>query len=147
MLHEELTSEIIAAFYFVYNRLGYGFLEKVYENALILELRKRGLIAKQQAPIQVYYDGQVVGEYFADLMIQDKVILELKVVEEIVTAHEAQLVNYLKATSLEVGLVLNFGPKPEFKRKIFTNARKANLKDQQRTLDGRNLRENSIKNP
>ena len=130
MLHEEITSEIIAAFYVVYNRLGYGFLEKVYENALIFELRKRGFIVKQQVPIQVYYEGQIVGEYFADLLVQDKVILELKVVEQIIKAHEAQIVNYLKATNLEVGLVLNFGPKPEFKRKIFTNARKANLKQQ-----------------
>lgn len=79
-------------------------------------------------PIQVYYGGQVVGEYFADLLVQDKIILELKVAEEISTAHEAQLINYLKATNLEVGLVLNFGPKPEFKRKIFTNARKINPK-------------------
>lgn len=128
MLYEEITSEIIAAFYVVYNKLGYGFLEKVYENALIFELQKRGFTVKQQVPIQVYYEGQVVGEYFADLLVQDKVILELKVVDEIVAAHEAQLVNYLKATNLEVGLVLNFGPKPEFKRKIFTNARKASLK-------------------
>ena len=85
-------------------------------------------MVKQQVPIQVYYEGQIVGEYFADLLVQDKVILELKVVDEVIAAHEAQLVNYLKATNLEVGLVLNFGPKPEFKRKIFTNARKASLK-------------------
>jgi len=128
MLYEEITSEIIAAFYVVYNKLGYGFLEKVYENALIFELQKRGFTVKQQVPIQVYYEGQVVGEYFADLLVQDKVILELKVADEIIATHEAQLINYLKATNLEVGLVLNFGPKPEFKRKIFTNARKASLK-------------------
>lgn len=128
MLHEEITSEIIAAFYVVYNKLGYGFLEKVYENALIFELQKRGFAVKQQVPIQVYYEGQVVGEYFADLLVQDTVILELKVVDEIIDAHEAQLINYLKATKLEVGLVLSFGSKPEFKRKIFTNVRKASLK-------------------
>jgi GxxExxY protein len=128
MLHEQLTSQIIAAFYAVYNTLGYGFLEKVYENALIYELRKRGLSVKQQVPIQVYDEGQAVGEYFADLLVNDLIILELKVADEIVKAHEAQLVNYLKATNLEVGLVLNFGPKPEFKRKIFSNTRKPSLK-------------------
>ena len=120
MLHEEITSKIIEAFYAVYNNLGYGFLEKVYENALILELEKRGLKAKQQVPVQVYYESKVVGEYFADLLVDGKVILELKAVEKLITAHEAQLINYLKATNIQIGLLLNFGPKPEFKRKIFT---------------------------
>jgi len=128
MLHEEITSIIIAAYYDVYNTLGYGFLEKVYENALILELQKRGLSVKQQMPIKVYYEGQVVGEYFADLLVNDLVILELKAAEQIIKAHEAQLTNYLKATDLEVGLILNFGPKAEFKRKIFSNNRKPSLK-------------------
>jgi GxxExxY protein len=128
MLHEEITTIIIAAYYAVYNNLGYGFLEKVYENALIFELQKRGLTVKQQVPIKVYYETRVVGEYFADLLINDLVILELKAVEQIIKAHEAQLVNYLKATNLEVGLILNFGPKAEFKRKIFSNSRKSNLK-------------------
>jgi GxxExxY protein len=128
MLHEEITSTIIAAYYVVYNTLGYGFLEKVYENALIFELQKRGLTVNQQMPIQVYYEGQVVGEYFADLLVNDLVIVELKAVEEIIKGHEYQLVNYLKATNLEVGLLLNFGPKAEFKRKIFSNNRKPSLK-------------------
>ena len=128
MLHEENTSAIIAAYYDVYNTLGYGFLEKVYENTLILELQKRGLSVKQQMPIKVYYEGQVVGEYFADLLVNDLVILELKAAEQIIKAHEAQLTNYLKATDLEVGLILNFGPKAEFKRKIFSNNRKPSLK-------------------
>ena len=128
MLHEEITSAIIAAYYDVYNTLGYGFLEKVYENALILELQKRGLTAEQQLPIKVYYEGQVVGEYFADLLVNSLVILELKAAEQIIKAHEAQLTNYLKATDLEVGLILNFGPKAEFKRKIFSNDRKPSLK-------------------
>jgi len=128
MLHEELTSQIIAAYYAVYNTLGPGFLEKVYENALILELRKQGLSVQQQVPICVYYEGQPVGEYFADLLVNDLVILELKTAEEIIKAHEYQLVNYLKATRLEVGLILNFGPKAEFKRKIFSNDRKPALK-------------------
>ena len=128
MLHEDLTSQIIASFYGVYNALGYGFLEKVYENALMIELRKRGLTAQQQIPIQVYYDGQPVGEYFADILVNEMVILELKAASEIALAHEAQLVNYLKATNIEVGFVLNFGPKAEFKRKISSNMRKQNLK-------------------
>lgn len=128
MLHDHTMSEIIAVFYTVYNRLGFGFLEKVYENALVIELKKRGFTVKQQVPIPVCYEGQMVGEYFADLLIQDTIILELKAAEEIIKSHEAQLVNYLKATHLEVGLLLNFGPKPDFKRRIFTNARKANLK-------------------
>jgi len=128
MLYEEITSDIIAAFYDVYNKLGYGFLEKVYENAMIIELQKRGLSAKQQLPIKVYYGKQIVGEYFADLLVNNLVILELKAAEQIVKAHEAQLTNYLKATDLEVGLILNFGPKAEFKRKIFSNNRKPGLK-------------------
>ena len=128
MLHEELTSLVIAAYYAVYNTLGPGFLEKVYENALILELRKRGLSVRQQVPICVYYEGQIVGEYFADLLVSDLIILELKATEQIIKAYEYQLVNYLKATNLEVGLILNFGPKAEFKRKIFSNTRKPSLK-------------------
>jgi len=128
MLHEDLTSQIIASFYGVYNALGYGFLEKVYENALLIELRKRGLTAQQQIPIQVYYDGQPVGEYFADILVNGMIILELKAASEIILAHEAQLVNYLKATNIEVGFVLNFGPRAEFKRKISSNMRKQNLK-------------------
>jgi len=120
MLHQEITSEIIASFYAVYNNLGYGFLEKVYENALVFELEKRGLKVQQQLPIKVHYEGKVVGEYFADLVVNEKVIVELKVAEEIGKAHEAQLVNYLKVTNIEVGLLLNFGKEAEFKRKIFT---------------------------
>jgi GxxExxY protein len=123
MLHEEITSDIINAFYHVYNTLVYGFLEKVYENALAKELAKRGHAIKQQVPIQVLYEGETVGEYFADILVDDKVILELKVAEEIAEAHEAQLINYLKATNTQVGLLLNFGPKAEFKRKIFTKGK------------------------
>ena len=124
MLHEEITSDIINAFYHVYNTLGYGFLEKVYENALAKELAKRGHSVKQQVPVQVFYEGEAVGEYFADILVDDKVILELKAAEEIAKAHEAQLVNYLKAIDIQVGLLLNFGPKAEFKRKIYTKRRK-----------------------
>ncbi len=124
LLYADLTEQILQAFYTVYNTLGYGFLEKVYENALALELRCLGLNVKQQAPIRVYYRGQVVGEYFADLVVEGKVILELKAVESIAPAHEAQLVNYLRATGIPVGLLLNFGPKPQFRRRVFTGLRR-----------------------
>jgi GxxExxY protein len=121
--HEALTKQIIGAFYTVYNALGYGFLERVYENALTIELRKRGLRVTTQAPINVYYEGEVVGDYVADMIVQDKVIVELKAVRQLQTTHEAQLLNYLNATLYEVGLLFNFGPKPTFKRKIFDNER------------------------
>ncbi|MBL7164685.1 MAG: GxxExxY protein [Anaerolineales bacterium] len=120
ILHQELTSTIINAFYKVYNQLGYGFLEKVYENALVFELKKRGLRVQQQVPIKVRYEGNIVGEYFADILVEGKVIIELKAAENISEGHKAQLINYLKATEIEVGLILNFGPKPTFKRKVFT---------------------------
>lgn len=121
--HSELTREIINAFYQVYKTLGYGFLEKVYENALAYELRKRNYDVIVQMPLAVYYDGVVIGEYFADLVVNDVVILELKAVENITGQHEAQLLNYLKATKIDVGLILNFGPKPQVARKIFEIAR------------------------
>ena len=119
--HSELTEKIIKAFFIVYNKLGYGFLEKVYENAMVIELRKMGLFVKQQQRILVFYDTVVVGDYSADLMINEKVIVELKVSKTLSKENEYQLVNYLKATAIEVGLLLNFGKKPEFRRKIFTN--------------------------
>ena len=129
--HTDLTERIIAAFYAVYNSLGYGFLEKVYENALAIELRKMGFEVEQQHPIKVYYDEQIVGEYYADLIIAGRVIVELKATRQLLKEHEAQLLNYLKATPYEVGLLLNFGPKPEIKRRAFDNERKPNLKRQQ----------------
>ena len=119
--HSELTEQVIKAFYNVYNTPGYGFLEKVYENALLIELRKMGLMTLAQKPINVYYDGQEVGVYFADLLVEGKVILELKTCESIAGEHEAQLINYLRATDIEIGLVLNFGKKPQFKKKAFSN--------------------------
>ena len=124
LLHSDLTEVILKAFYHVYNKLGYGFLEKVYENALALTLRKRGLAVEQQKPVTVEFEGEPVGEYFADLLVANCVILELKAADAINAAHEAQLLNYLKATNIEVGFVLNFGPKAEFRRKVFTNDRK-----------------------
>ncbi len=126
--HKDTTEKIIGAFFTVYNTLGYGFLEKVYENALVIELRKLGLQVAQQASIQVYYDGQIVGEYCADLLVEAAVIVELKAVHELTGAFEAQLLNYLKATCYEVGLLLNFGPRPRFIRKAFDNERKGSLK-------------------
>ena len=122
--HENLTGQIIKGFYRVYNELGYGFLEKVYENALALELDSMGLRVRWQRPIKVYYLGRQVGYYYADLIIEGVVIIELKCGEALCMAHEAQLLNYLKATEIEVGMLLNFGPKPEFRRKIFTNDKK-----------------------
>jgi len=125
--HADLTKKIIGAFFKVYNILGYGFSEKVYENALVLELRKLGLQIEQQKPIVVYYGGQVVGEYFADIVVNGIVLVELKAVRKLLEAHEAQLLNYLKATTIEVGLLLNFGPKAEFQRKVYDNDRKGSL--------------------
>jgi len=125
--HKATTDLILKAFYKVYNTLGYGFLEKVYEKAMVLELRKMGLKAVSQAPIQVFYEGEVVGEYAADLLVEDTVIVELKAVRALAAEHEAQLLNYLKATIYEVGLLLNFGPKPQVKRKVYDNERKGSL--------------------
>lgn len=121
MIHKDITEKVIKAFYNVYNSLGYGFLEKVYENAMLIELKKMGLDVHRQMPIKVSYEEQVVGEYYADLMVNSQVIVELKAAENLCEEHEYQLINYLKATDLEVGLLLNFGKKPTFKRKIFTN--------------------------
>ena len=120
-LHSEITGKILKAFFNVYNKLGYGFLEKVYENAMLIELRNLGMKAENQCPIKVYYGNELVGEYFADIVVNDLVIIELKAARKLIEAHEAQLINYLKATEIEVGLLLNFGKEPEHKRKIFTN--------------------------
>ena len=125
LLHEEISEKILKSFYTVYNKLGYGFLEKVYENALLLELRKAGLNCTKQVPIEVYYEEVSVGNYFADILVEGKIILELKAGDgALIEEHELQLINYLKATDKEVGLLLFFGKKPVFKRKIFTNDNK-----------------------
>ncbi|OIQ96019.1 hypothetical protein GALL_220170 [mine drainage metagenome] len=121
LLHEETTDTILKCFYTVYNTLGYGFLEKVYENALLIEIQKNGLECKQQFSIPVLYDEKIVGNYFADLFVDNKILIELKAAENIAKEHELQLLNYLKATNIEVGLLINFGKKPEFKRRVFTN--------------------------
>ncbi|MEM7572402.1 MAG: GxxExxY protein [Bacteroidota bacterium] len=119
--HQAATERIIKAFYRVYNKLGYGFLEKVYERAMAIELGKLGLEASCQHPIVVQYDGQVIGEYFADILVENLIVLELKCAVRITDAHEAQLLNYLKGTRAELGFVLNFGKKAEFLRKIYHN--------------------------
>ena len=118
MKHSELTSKIIECAYKVHNTLGFGFLEIVYQNALLIELIKAGLKAEKEKAIKIFYEDQLVGDYIADIIVEGKVILELKAVKEIHAAHEAQLVNYLKATGIEVGLLINFGESVEIKRKI-----------------------------
>jgi GxxExxY protein len=129
LLQKELTDIIIKSFYDVYNELGFGFLEKVYQNSLYIELKSKGLKVEPQKQIKVYFKGYQVGEYYPDLIVNDTVILELKAAESIVEEFEFQLINYLRATDIEVGLLLNFGKKPEFKRKIFENSRKQLLKN------------------
>ena len=123
-LHSELSDKIISCFYKVYNNLGYGFLEKVYQKSLEIELKKNGLNIEVQHPIKVYYDKTIVGEYFADILVESKIIIEIKAVDTLVKENEQQLINYLKSTDIELGLLLNFGRNPEMKRRIFTNDKK-----------------------
>jgi len=116
--YEEITGQIIDAAYTVHNKLGYGFLEKVYHNSLVIELRKRDLLVEPEKPVEVNYDGQLVGEYFADIVVDNKVIVEVKATDKHNPVFEAQLLNYLKATGLEVGLVINFGTSVNVKRMV-----------------------------
>jgi GxxExxY protein len=118
MKDDDLTQKIIGCAYKVHNILGPGFLEKVYENALRIELEGLGLTVKQQKPIEVFYAGQVVGEYYADLWVDEHVVIELKAAQILVKQHEVQLVNYLTATGIDCGLLLNFGPSVQVKRKF-----------------------------
>lgn len=124
LLHKSLTEAVLKTYFDVYNELGYGFLEKVYQNSLYLELRSRGFEVEAQKQIKVHFKGAEVGEYYVDIVVNKVVILELKAAEYIVEEFESQLINYLKATEIEVGLLLNFGKKPEFRRKVFENSRK-----------------------
>lgn len=124
LLYKDITDKILKAFYNVYNELGYGFLEKVYENSLLIELSRMGLCCQKQKQIKVNYQGHQVGEYYADIIVNDSVIIELKASETLVNEHEYQLLNYLKATQIEVGLLLNFGKTPIFRRMLFTNDKK-----------------------
>ena len=119
-----LTEDIIKFFYRVYNTLGYGFLEKVYENSMMIEFQKEGLHAVQQSSIDVTYENEIVGQYFADIIVDEKIIVEIKARKCLLPEDTAQLLNYLKATDKEVGLLLNFGPKPEVRRKVFDNSKK-----------------------
>lgn len=125
--HSELTGKILGAFFQIHKELGYGFKEKVYENALVILLNEMGLKVEPQVDLHVYFHGQMVGEYTADLIVNDVVLLELKAADKIVEDHAAQLLNYLKATNIEVGLILNFGPTAEFRRKVYDNERKGSL--------------------
>jgi len=118
-LHSDLTDKILRAYYLVYNKLGYGFLESVYHNSMMIELKKLGLKCEKEKKIKVYYDGILVGNYAADIIVEDKVIIELKAISKLNSQHEVQLINYLKATGIKVGLLLNFGKKPEHSRKTW----------------------------
>jgi GxxExxY protein len=130
LLHRNITEAILKVYYEVYNELGSGFLEKVYQNAMYFELKERGYQVEAQKQIKVYFKKQLVGEFFSDLLVEDKVIVELKATEVLMNVHMAQIMNYLKATEIEVGLLLNFGEEPEFKRVTYTNDKKNNLKNQ-----------------
>ena len=124
LVPKELVDIILKHFYRIYNDLGYGFLERVYQNALYFALTDEGLKCETEKPIKVYFDGRVVGDYRADILVEDCVILELKATEDFNLAYENQLINYLKATDIEVGYVLNFGKKPKYSRKVYSNSRK-----------------------
>ena len=125
--HSELTGKILRAFFQVHKEMGFGFSEKVYESALEVLLKELGLVPERQKEILVYYHGKVVGEYKADMIVNGVVLVEIKSVEKLIDAHDAQLLNYLKATEIEVGLLLNFGRQAEFHRKIYDNPRKGSL--------------------
>ena len=126
--HSDLTGKILGAFFQLHKEMGYGFSEKVYQASFAILLEELGLVVEQQKPIKVYFHDRVVGEYIADMVINDAVLLELKAIERLADVHSAQLLNYLKSTEIEVGLLLNFGPQAEFRRKIYDNSRKGSLK-------------------
>jgi GxxExxY protein len=125
--HSELTGKILGAFFQLHKEIGYGFSEKVYETAFGILLVELGMIVERQKDICVYYHGKLVGEYIADMIVNGVVLLELKSVAKLTDVHDAQLLNYLKATEIEVGPLLNFGPQAEFRRKIYDNPRKGSL--------------------
>jgi len=130
--HQDLTKKIIGVFYDVYNELGHGFLESVYQAAMLIALREAGLKAERQVPISVHFRGRCIGDFGGDLVVENAILLELKAAKGLDSSHEAQLLNYLRATEIEVGLLLNFGTKPEFKRLAFDNERKKTAADQRR---------------
>lgn len=120
LLHEELTKEIIGAFFTVYNELGYGFVESVYKRALVVELQARGIKCEREVLFTVYYRGVDVGYYRADLLVEGKVIVEVKIADKLAPVHEVQVVNYLRAADVSVGLLLNYGPHPVFRRLVLS---------------------------
>src|SRR5262245_38402555 len=122
--HGEITEKIIGVFFDVYNELGFGFLEYVYHKSMLIALAEVGLTVETQVNLPVFFRGHLVGDFFADIFVERAVILELKSASDLVSANESQLLNYLKASPAEVGLLLNFGPKPKFKRLAFDNERK-----------------------
>ena len=124
MKHETLTQKLIGIFYTIYNELGHGFLENVYQKSFVVILREQELTYQAQMPMKIMYHGIDVGDYFADLVVESTVLVELKAVNALESAHEKQVLNYLKATNLEVGLLFNFGPRPQVRRLIFDNDRK-----------------------
>ena len=128
MEDEELTKKVIGCAFKVHNSLGSGFLEKVYENALRIELSRAGLRVEQQIPIQVYYQGEVIGDFVSDLLVEKRLVVELKAIEKLTKLHEAQLVNYLTATGLDIGLLINFGKSVQIKRKYKNFKPKVNQK-------------------
>ena len=118
-LHEDISKTIIGCFYKVYDELGNGFLESVYEKSLMIEMENSGLNAVNQKNLNVYYRSKLVGDFKADIIVEDKILVEIKAVNKLIAQHEAQLINYLKATGIKVGLLVNFGDKLEFRRRIF----------------------------
>ncbi|HZI57786.1 MAG TPA: GxxExxY protein [Verrucomicrobiae bacterium] len=122
--HSGLTDTVIGIFYGVYNELGFGFLESVYRNSLRIALLEKDLTVEQEVPVTVFFHGKNVGDFRADLVVNGTILLELKTAENIVAAHESQVLNYLRSTSLELGLVLNFGPRPQVRRLLLDNSRK-----------------------
>jgi GxxExxY protein len=124
-LYGDITAEIIKAYYNVYNSLGWGFLEKIYHNAMLIELDKMMINFTSNQAIDVYYEEYKIGKYFADIVVENKVVVEIKTAEKLCSEHEAQLLNYLRATTMEVGILLNFGKKPDFKRKVYSRSFKS----------------------
>lgn len=124
MLEKKLSETLLDSFFFVYNEFGYGFLESVYANALATELEYRGVRVRRQVPFELHHRGKQVGRYRADLLVESRVLIEVKSTRNLVEADERQLLNYLKATPIEVGFLIHFGPKPKFFRRILTNDRK-----------------------
>ena len=134
--HGELTEKIIGVFYDVYNELGYGFLESVYEESLVIGLRETGLSLSRQLAIPVWFRGHQVGQFKGDILVEDKVLLELKSARTLEAAHEAQLLHYLKSTEIEIGLLLNFGSRPQFRRLLFDNQRKKIRENPRKSVAG-----------